>query len=173
MGLKINGSNIKTIKVNGSEISLGKLNGYIIFSKQDTPEISSTMATEWLDYGNPHFDGASRGYNSLDTWIYNSEGNTINGVYLDLVAAKSCKFKMKAKYHSYAGAPTRYCVFVLDSNNNDAIVTGYNYKFDSNGTETTRELTINLEKGNYKVVIGSSKVFEFGVKVTQASLTEV
>ena len=62
MGLKINGSNIKTIKVNGSEISLAKLNGYVIFSKQDTPEIPSTMATEWLDYGNPHFDGPSRGY---------------------------------------------------------------------------------------------------------------
>lgn len=173
MGLKINGSNIKTIKVNGSEISLGKLNGYIIFSKQDTPEIPSTMATEWLDYGNPHFDGPSRGYNSLDAWIYNHEGNTINGVYLDLVAAKPCKFKMTAKYYSYAGAPTKYCIFVLDSNNNDAIVTGYNYKFDTNGTEITRALTINLGKGNYKVVIGSNRTFEFGVTVTQASLTEV
>lgn len=174
MGLKINGSNIKTIKVNGSEISLGKLNGYIIFSKQDTPEIPSTMATEWLDYGNPHFDGPSRGYNSLDTWIYSNSGvGTINGVYLDLVIEKPCKFKMTAKYRSNAGAPTKYCVFVLDSNNNDAIVTGYNYKFDSNGTETTRQLTINLEKGNYKLVIGSNREFEFGVVVTQASLTEV
>lgn len=80
---------------------------------------------------------------------------------------------MKAKYHSYAGAPTKYCIFVLDSNNNDAIVTGYNYEFDSNGTETTRELTINLEKGNYKVVIGSKREFEFGVKITQISLTEL
>ena len=174
MGLKINGSTIKTIRVNGSEISLGKLNGYVIFSKQDTPEIPSTMATEWLDYGNPHFDGPSRGYNNLDTWIYNfSSGGSINGVYLDLVAAKPCKFKMKAKYRSYAGTPTKYCVFVLDSNNNDAIVTGYNYKFDSNGTLTTRELTVNLEKGNYKIVIGSKSDFEFGVTVTQASLTEV
>lgn len=173
MGLKINGSNIKTIKVNGSEISLGKLNGYIIFSKQDTPEISSTMGSEWLDYNNPHFDGASRLCDSLDAWIYNNEGNTINGVYLDLVAAKPCKFKMKAEYYSHEGAPTKYCVFILDSNNNDAIVTGYNYKFDSNSTETTRELTINLEKGNYKVVIGSNREFEFGVKITQISLTEL
>lgn len=174
MGLKINGSNIKTIKVNGSEISLGKLNGYIIFSKQDTPEIPSTMATEWLDYGNPHFDGPSRGYNSLDTWIYSTSGvGTINGVYLDLVIEKTCEFKMKAKYYSYAGAPTKYCVFVLDSNNNDAIVTRYDYKFDSNGTETIRELTINLEKGKYKIVIGSDSNFEYGVAVTQASLTEV
>lgn len=173
MGLKINGSTIKTIRVNGSEISLGKLNGYVIFSKQNTPEIPSTMGSEWLDYGNPHFDGV-RAYDALDAWIWNSSsGNTINGVYLDLVVGKTCEFKMRAKYYSYAGAPTKYCVFVLDSNNNDAIVTGYNYNFDSNGTETTRELTINLEKGNYKVVIGSKKEFEFGVAVTQISLTEV
>lgn len=172
MSLKINGSTIKTMKVNGSEISLGKLNGYVIFSKQD--DTPSTMGNEWLDYGNPHFDGPSRGYNSLDTWIYSTSGvGTINGVYLDLVIEKTCEFKMKAKYYSYAGAPTKYCVFVLDSNNNDAIVTRYDYKFDSNGTETIRELTINLEKGKYKIVIGSDSNFEYGVAVTQASLTEV
>lgn len=173
MGLKINGSTIKTIRVNGSEISLGKLNGYVIFSKQDTPEIPSTMGSEWLDYGNPHFDGSSRAYDGLDTWIYNTSGTAINGVYLDIVAAKPCKFKMTAKYYSYAGGPTKYCVFILDSNNNDAIVTGYSYTFDSNGTLTTRELTVNLEKGNYKIVIGSGKNFEFGVTVTQISLREI
>ena len=173
MGLKINGSTIKTIRVNGSEISLGKLNGYVVFSKQDTPEISSTMGSEWLDYGNPHFDGPSRAYNGLDTWIYNTSETAINGVYLDIVAAKPCKFKMTADYHSYAGAPTKYCVFVLNSNNNDAIVTGYNYTFDSNGTLTTRALTVNLEKGNYKIVIGSKNNFEFGVKITQISLREI
>lgn len=173
MGLKINGSTIKTIRVNGSEISLGKLNGYIIFNKQDTPEIPSTMGSEWLDYGNPHFDGPSRAYDGLDVWIYNNSGTTINGVYLDIVAAKPCEFKMTAKYYSYAGAPTKYCVFVLNSNNNDAIVNRYDYTFDSNGTLTTRELSVNLEKGNYKIVIGSDKNFEFGVTVTQISLREI
>ena len=170
MGLKINGSTIKTIRVNGSEISLGKLNGYVVFSKQDTPEIPSTMGSEWLDYGNPNFDGA-RAYNALDAWIWNSSsGNNINGVYLDLVVGKTCEFKMTAKYYSYAGAPTKYCVFVL---NNNTIVNRYDYTFDSNGTLTTRELTVNLEKGNYKIVIGSDKNFKFGVTVTQISLREI
>lgn len=172
MSLKIK-NNISSIKINGHYIKEAKLNGYIVYKLKDEETQSSTMAMEWLDYNDPHFDGASRLRDSLDAWIYNTSGNTINGVYLDLVAAKSCKFKMKAKYYSYAGAPTKYCIFVLDSNNNDAIVTGYNYNFDSNGTETTRELTINLEKGNYKVVIGSSKSFEFGVKMEQISLTEL
>ena len=166
MSLKIK-DNISLMKIDGYHIKQAKINGYIIY------DTHSRMATEWLDYNNPNFDGASRSRDSLDAWIYNKEGNTINGVYLDLVAEKPCKFKMKAKYHSYAGAPTKYCIFVLDSNNNDAIVTGYNYKFDSNGTETTRELTINLEKGNYKVVIGSNRGFEFGVKITQIYLTEL
>ena len=136
---------------------------------------SSRMSTLWLDYNNPNVtEYSSRLYSSFASWMYNLDGgNTINGVYLDLVAVKPCKFKMKAEYYSYEGAQTKYCVFVLDSNNNDAIVTGYNYKFDSNGTETTRELTINLEKGNYKVVIGSNREFEFGVKITQISLTEL
>lgn len=133
----------------------------------------STMSTEWLDYNNPNIDGGTRTYNGLDVWMYNySSGSTIDGVYLDLVVGKTCEFKMKAKYYSYAGAPTKYCVFVLDSNNNDAIVSRYDYAFDSNGTSTTRELTINLEKGNYKIVIGSDETFEYGVAVTQATLTE-
>ena len=166
MSLKIK-DNISLMKIDGYYIRQAKINGYVIY------DTHSRMATEWLDYNNPNFDGASRLRDSLDAWIYNKEGNTINGIYLDLVAEKPCKFKMKAKYYSYEGAPTKYCVFVLDSNNNDAIVTGYKYKFDSNGTETTRELTINLKRGNYKVVIGSSKEFEFGVKITQISLTEL
>lgn len=168
-GILLKGINFETNKF--LPIASYYLNTPIEISGEEVS--SSTMAMTWLDYNNPHFDGASRLRDSLDAWIYNNEGNTINGVYLDLVAAKPCKFKMTAKYHSYAGAPTKYCVFVLDSNNNDVIVTEYNYNFDSNGTETTRELTINLEKGNYKVVIGSKRGFEFGVKITQISLTEL
>lgn len=173
MSLKINGSIINMIKINGCYIKQAKLNRSIVYELKSEETQSSTMATEWLDYNNPNFQGSSRLRDSLDAWIYNNGGNTINGVYLDLVAAKPCKFKMTAKYHSYAGAPTKYCVFVLDSNNNDAIVTGYNYKFDSNGTETTRELTIDLKRGNYKVVIGSNRGFEFGVKIKQTSLKEL
>lgn len=174
MGLKINGSTIKTMRINGSEISLGKLNGYVIFSKQYTPETSSTMAAEWLDYGNPHFDGASRLRDSLDAWIYNISGTAINGVYLDLFLELPCEFKMTADYYGYKDCPTKYCVFILDSNNNDAIVNRYDYEFDSNGTLATRELTVNLRKsGNYKVVIGSDKGFEFGVKMKQISLKEL
>lgn len=174
MSLKINGSNIKTIKVNGSEISLGKLNGYIIFSKQDTPEIPSTMATEWLDYGNPHFDGPSRAYDGLDVWIYynnNNNNGQINGVYLDLDINSTSTFYMKAGYYSYAGGPISYSAFILDSDNNDAIVDRYDYKFDSNGSYTERELTVNLEQGNYKVVIGYDKGFEFGITMISISLT--
>lgn len=170
MSLKINGSNIKTIRINGSDISLGKINGYVIFSKQD--DTPSTMGSEWLDYGNPHFDGASRAYDGLDVWIY-SVDNTgqIHGVYLDLDINSTSTFYMKAGYHSYAGGPIRYSVFILDSNNNDAIVNRYDYKFDSNGSYTERELTVNLEQGNYKVVIGSNKVFEFGINMLSISLT--
>lgn len=171
MGLKINGSTIKTIRVNGSEISLGKLNGYIIFSKQDTPEIPSTMGSEWLDYGNPHFDGASRAYDELDAWIYSSNNGQINGVYVDLDINSTSTFYMKAGYHSYAGGPIRYSVFILDSNNNDAIVDRYDYRFDSEGSYTERELTVNLEQGNYKVVIGYDKGFEFGIAMISISLT--
>lgn len=65
-------------------------------------------------------------------------------------------------------------MFILDSNNNDAIVNRYDYEFDSDGTLTTRDLTVELNKsGNYKVVIGSDKGFEFGVKIKQISLTEL
>ena len=135
---------------------------------------SSTMATEWLDYNTPNFAGASRLRDSLDTWIYNTSGTVINGVYLNLVTVKPCEFKMTANYHGYKGGPTKYCVFILDSNNNDAIVNRYDYEFDNNGTLTTRELTVNLDMDkNYKVVIGSDKKFEFGVKITQISLTEL
>ena len=170
MGLKINGSTVKTIRVNGSEISLAKLNGYVVFSKQDTPEIPSTMGSEWLDYGNPHFDGPSRAYDGLDAWIYNNNGQ-INGVYLDLDINSTSTFYMKAGYYSYAGGPISYSVFILDSNNSDAIVYRYNYKFDSNGSHTERELTVNLEQGNYKVVIGYDNGFEFGITMSSISLT--
>lgn len=172
MGLKINGSNIKTIKVNGSEISLGKLNGYIIFSKQNTPKIPSTMGSEWLDYGNPHFDG-TRQYNALNTRIYNYGGNIneLNGIYLDLEINKDATFYMKALYYGYEGCPKDYSVFILDINNNDAIVNRYDYEFDSFGSEIYREISVNLTTGNYKIVIGHEKNFEFGITMSSISLT--
>lgn len=172
MSLRINGSTINTMRINGSEISLAKLNGYVIFSKQDTPETPSTMGSEWLDYGNPHFDGSSRAYDGLDVWIY-SVGNTgqINGVYLDLNIHSTSRFYMKAGYYSYAGGPTGYSVFILDSNNNDEILDRVDYKFDSNGSYVERELDGELPPGNYKLVIGYDKGFEFGITMLSISLT--
>ena len=93
---------------------------------------------------------------------------------LDLFLELPSEFKMTADYYSYKGCPTKYCVFILDSNNNNAIVDRYDYEFDSNGTLTTRELTVDLHKGGkYKVVIGSDKGFEFGVKIKQISLKKL
>lgn len=167
MSLKIK-DNISLMKINGYYIKQAKINGYIIY------ETSSRMATEWLDYNNPNFDGASRLRDNLDAWIYNTSGTTINGVYLDLVAEKPCEFKMTADYYGYYGCPRKYCVFILNSDNNDEIVDEHGYLFDQNGTLTTRETTFNLNKsGNYKVVIGSDRQFEFGVKIKQISLTEL
>lgn len=170
MSLKINGSTITSMRINGNDISLAKLNGYVIFSKQD--DTPSTMGSEWLDYGNPHFDGPSRAYDGLDVWIYNYDyDGQINGVYLDLDINSASTFYMKAGYYSYAGSPIWHSMFILDSNNNDAIVDRYDYMFDNDGSYVERELTINLEPGNYKVVIGGSTGFEFGITMLSISLT--
>ena len=168
-GILLKGINFETNKF--LPIASYYLNTPIEISGEEVS--SSTMATEWLDYNTPNFDGASRLRDSLDTWIYNKKGDTINGVYLDLVAAKPCEFKMTADYYSYKGGPRKYCIFILDSNNNDAIVDEHGYLFDTNGTLTTTELTINLKRGNYKIVIGSDFSFEFGVKMKHISLTEL
>lgn len=170
MSLKINGSAIKTIRVNGSEISLAKLNGYVIFSKQD--DTPSPMGSEWLDYNNPHFDGV-RQYDALDVWIYNYEGNIskLNGIYLDLEINKDATFYMKALFYGYEGCPVNYSILLLDSNNNDNIVNRYDYQFDSAGSKVYREISVNLTKGNYKIVIGHEKNFEFGISMSSISLT--
>ena len=168
-GILLKGINFETNKF--LPIASYYLNTPIEISGEEVS--SSTMATEWLDYNTPNFDGASRLRDSLDAWIYNKKGDTINGVYLDLVAIKPCEFKMTADYYSYKGGPRKYCIFILDSNNNDAIVDEHGYLFDTNGTLTTTELIINLKRGNYKIVIGSDFSFEFGVKIKQISLTEL
>lgn len=173
MSLKINGSTIKTMRVNGSEISLGKLNGYVIFSKQDnTP---SPMGSEWLDYGNLYFEG-DRPYNELLGWMYNYDlDGRIHGVYLSLNINSASTLYMKNAYATEKGCPLDYSVFILDSNNYDAIVNRYDYEFefevDSDYSYIERELTINLEQGNYKVVIGSDKVFDFETAILSISLT--
>ena len=141
---------------------------------------SSRMSTLWLDYNNPNVTKNSiRLYDSFASWMENLEGrNIINGIYLDLFVERPCEFKMTVNYITYVGAPTKYCVFILDSNNNDAIVNRYNYKFVGNGNygdeiNVETSTNVNLEKGNYKIVIGSDEDFEFGTILKQISLTEL
>lgn len=144
---------------------------YYLDTTINIEETPSTMAAEWLDYNVPNFDGASRAYNQLDTWLYNYDGGQINGVYLSLDINIPSTFYMTTGYYAYAGAPTNYSVFILDSNNNDAIINRYDYEFDSNGSYTKRQLTINFEPGDYKVVIGSDEAFEMGIAMLSISLT--
>ena len=141
---------------------------------------SSRMSTLWLDYNNPNVTKDSiRLYDSFASWMENLEGrNIINGIYLDLFVERPCEFKMTVNYITYVGAPTKYCVFILDSNNNDAIVNRYNYKFVGNGNygdeiNVETSTNVNLKKGNYKIVIGSDEDFEFGTILKQISLTEL
>lgn len=129
------------------------------------------LGSQWFDYNTPNFDGPSRATEGLDVWMYNLSSGTINGVYLDVKPTKTVTFTLNADYYSYAGAPVKYCVFVLDVNNNDAIVNRFDYTFDANGTLVNRDTTVQLAQGNYKVVIGSDSRFEFGVKVHSVTIS--
>lgn len=172
MSLKIQ-NNISSIKINGHYIKEAKLNGYIIFGKQD--DTPSQMGSEWLDYNNLYFKG-DRPYNKLIGWMYNHDlDGRIHGVYLSLNINSASTLYMKNAYVTGKGCPLDYSVFILDSNNYDAIVNRYDYEFefevDSDYSYIERELTINLEQGNYKVVIGSDKVFDFETAIVSISLT--
>ena len=172
MSLKIQ-NNISSIKINGHYIKEAKLNGYVIFSKQD--DTPSPMVSEWLDYNNLYFEG-NRPYNELLGWMYNYDlDGRIHGVYLSLNINSASTLYMKNVYATEKGCPLDYSVFILDSNNYDAIVNRYDYEFEfevnSDYSVIERELTINLEQGNYKVVIGSDKAFDFETAILSISLT--